>query len=516
MAWVSAKVYAILSKSNEGKDIIEQLPDLTQDECDDLVDEFFSNSGKGASSNADYLKAKEDDEFEAQAFRNMDNKEVNEEDDDLPWWDKPDKDEVKQAYGDKDDNSDFVITKGDTFGLEEHHLDEIETLAENANMPYSEALEIIGKETEEMVDEGLYDLEDAYAIARDNFIENYGLNDNGIDLESLDNDKEGVIELYKDFLSQGVDKETAIDFTVERWFDDFNGTIPEEAYEKVENIIKDSKKKLKKSLEMKTNKFYSNLYNKVFEGNNDFTESDKEFVLRMFENNDNPEKFVEEIKNTDYYKRMKEKADKIPFINPNDEKIITKASQEFLSQITKGKTGDNFKKKQIVVITGLPGAGKSSEEIRPFLENSIELDNDIAKAVPTFANSYQNGLGAGKVHKASKKAEQMAMQQLIKEGYNVVIPMIGDDEDSILRRTLPFIEAGYEAPLLIHKEISNDESRKRAFKRGIETGRFIDDDVIKEYGNSSNETHERLKKNKGVYKKDGKEYKFRIYEEKNR
>lgn len=72
MAWVSAKVYAILSKSDEGKDIIEQLPDLSQDECDDLVDEFFSNGGKGASSSADYLKAKEDDEFEAQALRDMD------------------------------------------------------------------------------------------------------------------------------------------------------------------------------------------------------------------------------------------------------------------------------------------------------------------------------------------------------------------------------------------------------------------------------------------------------------
>lgn len=264
---------------------------------------------------------------------------------------------------------------------------------------------------------------------------------------------------------------------------------------------------------MKENKFYSRIYEEVFEDNGDFTENDKIFIMNMYQNNDHPEKFVNEIKNTDYYKRMKQKAEKISFINPEDDVLIGKASQEFYNQITKGKNGPKFKGKQITIITGLPGAGKSSEEIKPFLENSIELDNDIAKSVPSFAKSYQNGLGAGKVHKASKKAERMAMQQLIKNGYNVVIPMIGDDEDSIFRRVQPFIEAGYSTPLLIHKNISNDESRKRAFKRAIETGRFIDDDVIQEYGNSSNETHERLRKNKGVYKKDGKEYKFRIYED---
>lgn len=64
MAWVSPKVYAILSRSEEGKDIIEKLPDMTDEEKDKAIDEFFGNSGKGSSFSADYKRAKEDDERE--------------------------------------------------------------------------------------------------------------------------------------------------------------------------------------------------------------------------------------------------------------------------------------------------------------------------------------------------------------------------------------------------------------------------------------------------------------------
>ena len=430
MGWVSPKVYAILNSSEEGKDIIERLPDLSQDECDKMVDDFFGN-GKGSSSKDKYAKAKEDDDFERNVWEHLD---------------------------DKDDEEEDEISDED-------------------------------KMKKEVIEDGK---------------ENWVRNEKDQEVwDNLTDDEKYLLSISGDM---GV------------WFDEIQGTEAEEKYHELASKFswtnENSKKKL---LEMKQNKFYSNLYSKVFnEDNKDFTDNDKAFIIKMYENNNTPEKIVNEIKNTDYYKKMEKKSATLPFVDPDNEKVINQASQEFFNQITKGKNDAKFKNKQITIITGLPGAGKSSEEIKPFLEKSVELDNDIAKAVPSFANSYQNGLGAGKVHKASKKAEQMVMQRLIKEGYNVVIPMIGDDEDSILRRAKPFIDAGYEMPLLIHKEISNDESRKRAFKRAIETGRFIDDDVISAYGNSSNETHERLRKNKGVYNKDGKDYKFRIYEEETR
>lgn len=61
MAWASKKLYAILMSSEEGKDILEGIGEKSQDEFDKEVDAFLGNGGKGTSQNADYKKAKEDD-----------------------------------------------------------------------------------------------------------------------------------------------------------------------------------------------------------------------------------------------------------------------------------------------------------------------------------------------------------------------------------------------------------------------------------------------------------------------
>lgn len=68
-------MYAILSKSEEGKDIIEQLPDMTQDEFSQALDEFFGKGGKGYESNAEYSQAKIDDEAEEKRYESMDGEE---------------------------------------------------------------------------------------------------------------------------------------------------------------------------------------------------------------------------------------------------------------------------------------------------------------------------------------------------------------------------------------------------------------------------------------------------------
>lgn len=451
MAWVSPKVYAILSQSEEGKDIIERLPDLTQDECSAELDRFF-NSASGDSSKDAFFEARKIEQEDEDLYHRIGDEEVSERD-----------------YEDEEESS----TQDDVDAR-----------------PNETKLLDMGIEEEK-----LQDMASRY------------LEEDKLKRLAEINDIEDINDLSADELIRSMSDDEIADMMR------LNG-LDEEIENEAENL-EESKKKIID--EMKSNKFYSKTFENVFnynkeKGGYEYTDSDKDFIIKMYENNDNPRAFVDEIQNTDMYKDMRAKASKIPQIDENDTERISKGAQELKDEITKGKTGDNFKKKQIVIVTGLPGAGKSSKEIKPFLENSIELDNDIAKKMPAFADSYQNGLGAGAVHMASKKAEKMVTQDLIKEGYNVVIPMIGDDEDSIFRRAQPFIEAGYDMPLLIHKEVSNDESRKRAFKRAIETGRFIYDEVLKKYGESANETHKRLKENNGVYVRDGKEYKFRIYE----
>lgn len=81
MAWASKKQYAILMNSEEGKDLIQDLPNLSQDE-------FQVEFGKILGKNGGTYNRDEDEDY----------KEDNE--DDLPWWDKPDEDEAREAYGD--------------------------------------------------------------------------------------------------------------------------------------------------------------------------------------------------------------------------------------------------------------------------------------------------------------------------------------------------------------------------------------------------------------------------------
>lgn len=58
MGWVSPKVYAILSRSEEGKDILEGIADKDQATVDKEVDAFFGSGGKGSAQAEEYAKAK--------------------------------------------------------------------------------------------------------------------------------------------------------------------------------------------------------------------------------------------------------------------------------------------------------------------------------------------------------------------------------------------------------------------------------------------------------------------------
>ena len=77
MAWVSPKVYAILSKSEEGKDILEGIADKDQDQVNKEVDEFFGQGGKGFKYASEYGQAKIDDEAEERVYKEQGDEELN-------------------------------------------------------------------------------------------------------------------------------------------------------------------------------------------------------------------------------------------------------------------------------------------------------------------------------------------------------------------------------------------------------------------------------------------------------
>lgn len=75
MGWVSPKVYAILMKSEDGKDLAEKIGDMGQKDVDKAVDDFFSGNGKGASFGGDYIDAKAEKEADDQAIKNLEEEE---------------------------------------------------------------------------------------------------------------------------------------------------------------------------------------------------------------------------------------------------------------------------------------------------------------------------------------------------------------------------------------------------------------------------------------------------------
>lgn len=250
---------------------------------------------------------------------------------------------------------------------------------------------------------------------------------------------------------------------------------------------------------------------KILNGRYKLMKEDVDAFKKMATNSLKPD----EILNTPLYKwALKQQEGKEP-LDPNEnEELVNQLSNEFYDAITKGKNNSKYKGKNLVLITGLPASGKSTGKIKEFLGNCIELDNDIAKTMPCLDKEdlFNGGLGANVVHQICKAAEANVKERLIKEGFNVAIPMIGDEEKSIGKRAKDFVDNGYTNMSILHSSVSNDESRKRVFKRLVTNDRFIPDIVIKAYGDGPTETFNRLKEKKGELEYNGTKFKFNIVE----
>ena len=162
--------------------------------------------------------------------------------------------------------------------------------------------------------------------------------------------------------------------------------------------------------------------------------------------------------------------------------LVEQTTNEFIDKIIKdAKTnGEVAKDKKVLVLIGLPGAGKSvyAREYMKQFGNAIQIDNDIAKEVPCLSKYYDGGLGAGVVQKIVSKAELNAIESISKEGYNVLFPMIGKSEKSIVNRLIDFEKAGYTIDLT-YVAVDKNTSYTRTFNRFLDTGRFVSPDYIK-------------------------------------
>ena len=100
------------------------------------------------------------------------------------------------------------------------------------------------------------------------------------------------------------------------------------------------------------------------------------------------------------------------------------------------------------IVLGPPASGKSSlaEKIATDIKAAI-VDPDDAKI---FMAEYDGGLGAAAVHEESSHLtfglgdNKGVAYEIIKEGFNVVIPKVGAKPGSIRGLITDFIDLGYD------------------------------------------------------------------------
>lgn len=154
--------------------------------------------------------------------------------------------------------------------------------------------------------------------------------------------------------------------------------------------------------------------------------------------------------------------------------INTEERQELRNNIAKDLYGNGAKNKnkQAYLVIGLPASGKSAMA-NPLQKKtgSLIIDSDMAKEqLPEFIKS--NGVRADQVHEESQYIANKVFENAILNGDNVILPIVGKSEESIMKKYESLSSAGYDIHLrlvYLPVEIALD----RAVNRFRKTGRLV-------------------------------------------
>lgn len=155
-------------------------------------------------------------------------------------------------------------------------------------------------------------------------------------------------------------------------------------------------------------------------------------------------------------------------------------------------SGDILCNKRLDIVIGLPAAGKSSALAEPISElcQSRIIDSDEAKKL---LPEYQNGWGAGVVHTESQNISNRQFYLAVKKGENITYPRVGGDCEELKNYIINAKSQGYK--VYVHfNDLNKNKALGRMINRFLETGRFINPDLITKYGNSIEDTYQTLKK----------------------
>ncbi len=213
---------------------------------------------------------------------------------------------------------------------------------------------------------------------------------------------------------------------------------------------------------------------------------------------------VEEIENIPQIKEVAEEAASRPetyTVNtPERQKLRRQVADKLLKNGSysgvdeNGKevyNGDVKQEHRADIVIGLSAAGKSSVLVNPLSEmnSSRVIDSDMAKEeLPEF----DNGLGANAVHRESQNIIDQVLIESIKNGDNIVWPIVGGNKvNSLVAKIELLKQNGYSVYLHLN-ELSNNKALGRALNRYVETGRYIPPQVIKAYGNTPTQNFNKI------------------------
>jgi predicted kinase len=230
-------------------------------------------------------------------------------------------------------------------------------------------------------------------------------------------------------------------------------------------------------------------------------------------NSGNPTKEdVEDIRNTDVLKKIKNDQNAYYETNRTDIEpnfVNGRFTEEYLNNKIyklgqddyKGidniinaiyKTGSETKDRIAFIVTGLPAAGKSTltNQIKKDIKAIVIDPDDFKKVIP----EYKSGVGTSATHKESKVLFRKMGEKAVGNGDNIILPLLGRNEESLNEIIQSLKENKYNI-IMARVDVPINIAKLRNFKRAIETGRYVSDDIIsKEVDNTIKTNYNKLTK----------------------
>lgn len=300
---------------------------------------------------------------------------------------------------------------------------------------------------------------------------------------------------------------------------DGTGLTPKEAWEKLNEVEgkQNSQSKQESAEEKKVNAIVKGKeektigdYRKEAVDNNNIKTISQEEKERLKKGVESGSISIEEVQklplvqNAEKEAKVPDEKQTVNIDTPERKKLREEVANKLLNMgsYTGKKDGkDSFdgevKQERIAhIVIGAPAGGKSSVMANPlskqFSARIIDSD-DAKKGLP----EYNGGLGAGIVHEESSRiAKNMVFPSAVKNGDNIILPIVGKSKDSIEGYRKQLKDAGYKVYLNLN-EVGSETSKKRAFTRFLDTGRFLSFDYLDSIGDLPLKNYQDYKKTGG-------------------